>query len=39
MHRKLKTLSFWDWNILIAVWRYYEHRNTIAPAMKETDND
>ena len=28
-----KTLTDWDWTTLVAAWRYYEHRNTIASAM------
>ena len=30
---KKKTLTDWDWTTLVAAWRYYEHRNTIASAM------
>lgn len=30
---KKKSLSDWDWTTLVAAWRYYEHRNTIASAM------
>lgn len=34
---KLKTqkanLTGWDWATLVAAWRYYEHRHTIASAM------
>lgn len=30
---KLKTLSNWDWTTLVASWRYYEMRMTIASAM------
>ena len=28
-----KTLTEWDWATLVAAWRYYEHRHTIASAM------
>ena len=28
-----KTLTDWDWTTLVAAWRYYEHRHTIASAM------
>jgi hypothetical protein len=30
--KKLKTLSDWDWTTLVASWRYYEYRSTIASA-------
>lgn len=30
--KKLKTLSTWDWETLVAAWRYYEYRQTIASA-------
>lgn len=30
---KKKALTGWDWTTLVAAWRYYEHRNTIASAM------
>ena len=30
---KKKVLFDWDWITLVAAWRYYEHRNTIASAM------
>ena len=33
MSKKLKTLSDWDWTILVGAWRYYEHRHTICSAM------
>lgn len=33
MSRKLKKLSDWDWTTLVASWRYYEHRHTIAASM------
>ena len=26
-------LTDWDWTTLVAAWRYYEHRHTIASAM------
>lgn len=29
---KKKTLSSWDWTVLVAAWRYYENRGTIAAA-------
>lgn len=32
-NKKLKTLSDWDWTTLVAAWRYYEYRSTIASAM------
>ena len=28
--RKIETLSMWDWTVLVAAWRYYENRHTIA---------
>ena len=28
-----KALTDWDWTTLVAAWRYYEHRHTIAAAM------
>lgn len=28
-----KSLTDWDWTTLVAAWRYYEHRHTIASAM------
>lgn len=28
-----KALTDWDWTTLVASWRYYEHRHTIAAAM------
>lgn len=28
-----KSLAEWDWTTLVAAWRYYEHRQTIASAM------
>ena len=28
-----KILTDWDWTTLVASWRYYEHRHTIASAM------
>lgn len=31
-NRKLKTFSRWEWEVLVAAWRYYEHRHTIASA-------
>jgi hypothetical protein len=31
--KKLKKLSAWDWTTLVAAWRYYEYRSTIASAM------
>lgn len=31
--KKLNQLTDWDWTTLVAAWRYYEHRNTIASAM------
>lgn len=30
--KKLKELSAWDWTTLVAAWRYYEYRSTIASA-------
>jgi hypothetical protein len=30
--KKLKKLSDWDWTTLVAAWRYYEYRSTIASA-------
>ena len=30
---KKKTLTDWDWTTLVASWRYYEHRQTIASCM------
>ena len=30
---KKKTLTDWDWTVLVAAWRYYEHRHTITAAM------
>lgn len=30
---KKKSLSHWDWTTLVAAWRYYEYRSTIASAM------
>ena len=30
---KKKTLTDWDWTVLVAAWRYYEHSHTIAAAM------
>ena len=30
---KKKTLTGWDWTTLVAAWRYYEHRHTIASYM------
>lgn len=30
---KKKTLTDWEWTTLVASWRYYEHRHTIASAM------
>ena len=30
---KKKTLTYWDWETLVASWRYYEHGHTIASAM------
>lgn len=27
---KIKALPMWDWTVLVAAWRYYEYRNTIA---------
>ena len=30
MDKKLNKLSDWDWATLVASWRYYEHRHTIA---------
>ena len=30
---KKKTLTCWDWETLVASWRYYEHGHTIASAM------
>lgn len=31
-HEK-KVLTEWDWDTLVAAWRYYEYRSTIASAM------
>jgi hypothetical protein len=31
--KKLKRLTDWDWTTLVAAWRYYEYRSTIASAM------
>lgn len=31
--KKPKKLSTWDWETLVASWRYYEHRHTIASSM------
>ena len=30
---KKNKLTDWDWTTLVAAWRYYEHRHTIASAM------
>ena len=30
--KKLKQLTDWDWTTLVAAWRYYEYRSTIASA-------
>ena len=30
--RKLKFLDDWEWTTLVAAWRYFEHRMTIASA-------
>jgi hypothetical protein len=30
--KKLKRLTDWDWTTLVAAWRYYEYRSTIASA-------
>ena len=30
---KKKALTNWDWTTLVAAWRYYEHRHTIASCM------
>lgn len=29
-NKKKKTMSRWDWTVLVAAWRYFEHRSTIA---------
>ena len=31
--KKKKTLTYWDWETLVASWRYYERGHTIASAM------
>lgn len=31
--KRLKNLNIWDWEILVAAWRYYENRSTIAATM------
>lgn len=31
--KTLKRLTGWDWETLVASWRYFEHRHTIASAM------
>ena len=31
--RKIDRLSSWEWETLVAAWRYYEHGHTIASAM------
>ena len=30
---KKKKLTYWDWTTLVAAWRYYEHRQSIASSM------
>lgn len=30
---KLQHLTNWDWEVLVAAWRYYEHRHTISSVM------
>lgn len=30
--QKPRTLTDWEWTTLVAAWRYYEHRHTIASA-------
>lgn len=30
--KKLKRLTDWDWTTLVAAWRYFEYRSTIASA-------
>ena len=30
--KKLKFLDDWEWTTLVAAWRYFEHRMTIASA-------
>lgn len=31
--KRLKRITMWDWTTLVAAWRYYEGRRTIASAM------
>ncbi len=31
--KHLKNLTSWDWEVLVAAWRYYENRNSIAATM------
>ena len=30
--KKIKTISGWDWETLVASWRYFEYRHTISSA-------
>ena len=32
-NNKNKRLTYWDWETIVAAWRYYEHGHTIASAM------
>ena len=34
---KIESLSLWEWGTLVAAWRYYELRSTIASAMFPAD--
>lgn len=31
--KKLRTLTDWEWTMLVAAWRYYEHRHSITAVM------
>ena len=35
--KKIEELSNWEWTTLVAAWRYYESRSTIASAMFPED--
>lgn len=35
--KKIKTLSTWEWDTLVAAWRYYENLHTITSCMFPND--
>lgn len=37
MKKPLESLPDWDWTVLVAAWRYYEHGHTIASATFPND--